>query len=147
MAEAVSTSQVALGWNASVFGLMRKMRPLRQVEVAEHMITNGTFSFSFVKALLYATKPDALIERAKGRPTQSAPDITASRLSHESDSLLKDLKNLEDSFGKDALVLTVARGYLERLLSNPQILRYLEKKHNDSLSALKLWMENKQLSG
>ena len=53
----------------------------------------------------------------------------------------------QNSFGKDALVLTVARGYLERLLSNPQILRYLERKHNDSLSAVRVWMENKQLSG
>jgi hypothetical protein len=131
--------------NGKVFGLIRKMKPLRQVEVAEHMIANGSFSFTFVKALLYATKSDSLVERPKNA-TQVTTDVIANRLSLESDSLLKDLKNLEDSFGKDALLLTVCGGFVGRLLSNPRVLRYLEKKHGESLNALQLWLENKQLS-
>ena len=71
----------------------------------------------------------------------------ASSLSEESDSLLKDLKDLENSYGKDALALTVCRRYIERLLSNPKVFRYLERKHGESLSALQLWIERKQLSG
>jgi hypothetical protein len=133
--------------NANVFSLMRKMKPLRQVEVAEHMIANGTFSLSFLKALLYATKPNALVDKPKSRLPSLGFDATANRLSTESDSLLKDLKNIEDSFGRDALVLTVCRGYVGRLLANPKIVRYLEKRHGESLSALQLWVESKQLSG
>lgn len=131
--------------NAYVFGAMRKMKPLRQLEVAEHMIANATFSYPFVKALLYGTKSEHLIEPPKGRAGQQGPDHTANRLSRESESLLKDLKVLEESFGKDALVLTVCRGYVERLLSNAKVIRYLEKRHGESLNALQLWLDNRRL--
>ena len=133
--------------NVNVFALMRKMKPLRQVEVAEHMIANSTFSFMFVKALLYATKSEFLIDNARRRNAQPGVDAGSTRLSQESDSLLKDLKNLENSYGKDALALTVCRRYIERLLSNPKVYRYLERKHAESLGALQLWIESKQLSG
>jgi hypothetical protein len=42
--------------NTYVFALMKKMKPLRQVEVAEHMIANATFSLPFAKP--YCTAPN-----------------------------------------------------------------------------------------
>lgn len=128
--------------NAHVFALMRKMKPLRQVEVAEHMIVNATFSYPFARALLYGTKSEHLMDvpKARGGQGQPAIDTAANRLSQESDNLLRDLKTLEESFGRDALLLTVCRGYVDRLLSNNKVLRYLEKRHSDSLTALHLWM-------
>jgi hypothetical protein len=133
--------------NRYVFALMKKMKPLRQVEVAEHMIANATFSLPFAKALRYGTKSEHLVEPPKIRATQPISDHAANRLSQESNALLRDLKTLEESFGKDALVLTVCRGYVERLLSNAKVMRYLEKRHGESLNAFQLWLENKQLMG
>ena len=40
-----------------------------------------------------------------------------------------DYKELEASYGDDMLVLVVASGYLERLLSKPPIERFLESRH------------------
>jgi hypothetical protein len=131
--------------NTYVFSLMRKMKPLRQVEVADHMIANATFSFPFAKALLYGTKSEHLVEPPKDRVNQPNSDHAANRLSQESDALLRDLKSLEESFGRDALVLTVCRGYVERLLSNNKVLRYLEKRHGESLNVLQLWFDNRRL--
>lgn len=131
--------------SAHVFSLMKKMKPLRQVEVAEHMIANSSFSYMFAKALLYGTKPEQLIDPPKERANQNGSDPVANRLSEESDALLRDLKNLEDSFGKDALLLTVCRGYFEKFLSNGKILKYLERHHSESLNALQLWLDNRGL--
>ncbi|MFC6647277.1 plasmid partitioning protein RepB C-terminal domain-containing protein [Granulicella cerasi] len=132
--------------SAKVFSVLRKMKPLRQVEVAEHMIANSSFSYTFVAALLYGTKADALIEdRVKHRVSKPANDGGAERLAKESDDLLLNLKGLEDSFGKDALALTVCQGYVERLLKNAKVRRYLERRHGDSLGALQLWLEKRQL--
>lgn len=52
--------------NMNVFPMMKKMKPLRQVEVAEHMIANSAFSVTFVRAHLYATRPEMLTEKLRG---------------------------------------------------------------------------------
>jgi hypothetical protein len=132
--------------NANIFQLMRKMKPLRQIEVADHMISNSAFSLSFVKALLYGTKPELLIDRPKTRDGKASSDAAANRFSIESDTLLTDLKGLEDSFGKDAVTLTVCQRYVEQLLKNVRVVRYLERRHAESLGALKLWLEKRLLS-
>ena len=132
--------------NANAFQMMKKMKPLRQVEVAEHMIANSAFSLSFVKALLYGTKPELLIDKPKTKDGKTPPDAAANRLSLESDSLLKDLKGLEDSFGRDALTLTVCQRYVEQLLKNIKVVRYLERRHAESLGALQIWLEKRQLT-
>jgi hypothetical protein len=132
--------------NANVFYAMKKMKSLRQVEVAEHMIANSAFSLSFVKALLYGTKPELLIDRPKTRDGKTSSDAASNRFSQESDSLLRDLKGLEDSFGKDALTLTVCQRYIEQLVKNTKVSRYLERRHAESLGALQLWLEKRQLS-
>jgi hypothetical protein len=34
-----------------VFGILRKMKPIRQIEAAEHMVAGGTYTIPFAKAL------------------------------------------------------------------------------------------------
>jgi ParB-like chromosome segregation protein Spo0J len=132
--------------NANVFTVMRKMKALRQIEVAEHMIANSAFSLTFAQALLFGTKPEMLLVKPRLRDGKSAAEAASSRFSEESDALLKDLRGLEDSFGKDALTLTVCQRYVERLLKNAKVVRYLERRHDRSLGALQLWLEKRQLS-
>jgi hypothetical protein len=134
--------------NANIFSVMRKMKPLRQVEVAEHMIANSAFSVTFVKALLYGTKPEMLVDRpSKPRDTKDSNGAAMNLFAAESDTLLRDLKGLEDTFGRDALTLTVSQKYVERLTKNPKVLRYLERKHPEELGGLQLWLEKRQLAG
>jgi hypothetical protein len=56
------------------------------------------------------------------------PDQMA-RLEREMAAVNVDYKELEASHGDDMLVLVVASGYLERLLSKPSIERLLESRH------------------
>lgn len=132
--------------NANIFLVMKKMKPLRQVDVAEHMIANSAFSLTFIKALLYGTKPEMLVDRPKPREVKNPVDAAANRFAEESDSLLRDLKSLEESFGRDALALTVCQRYVERLLKSVKVNRYLERRHRESLGALQLWLEKRQLA-
>lgn len=132
--------------NARIFSVMRKMKPIRQVEVVEHMIANSAFSYTFVRALLYGTKSNYLIDCPKHREMKPDADAAMNRFAIESDCLLTDLKGIENSFGKDALTLTVCQKYIERLLNNPRVVRYLERKHHESLEALRLWLVKRQLA-
>jgi hypothetical protein len=64
-------------------------------------------------------------------------------LEEENEFLLRDLKSVEESYGTDILTLTVACGYLDRLLANTKIERYLARHHIDILHTLqKLLSEN-----
>jgi hypothetical protein len=127
-----------------VFGILRKMKPIRQIEAAEHMVAGGTYTIPFAKALLAVTKPEMLEGPAAASKKLQATSIAArSMLEEENEFLLRDLKSVEESYGTDILTLTVACGYLDRLLKNAKIERYLTRHHIDILHTLqKLLSEN-----
>ena len=127
-----------------VFGILRKMKPVRQIEAAEHMVAGATYTIPFAKALLAVTKPEMLEGHAASSKKLQATSMAArSMLEEENDFLLRDLKSVEESYGTDVLTLTVTCGYLDRLLKNPRVERYLARHHLDILHALqKLLSEN-----
>lgn len=126
-----------------VFSVLRKMKPVRQVEAAEHMLAGGTFSTLFAKALLAVTKPEYLLQPTR-RPRVAATSSAAQEmLGKETEQLIRDLKAIENSYGADALNLTVFCGYFKRLLANPRIERHLSKNHPHILDALTMAMSDR----
>jgi ParB-like chromosome segregation protein Spo0J len=121
---------------AAGFNLLRKMRPERQVESAKHMIASSVNSSTFIRALLIATKTEMLVDQRKVSKRSFIPESAKELFAQESETLLRDLKGLEDDLGKEALTLTVFRGYVRRLVGNPRVKRYLEREHKEILEAL-----------
>ena len=121
-----------------VFALLRKMKPIRQIEAAEHMVAGGTYTIPFAKALLAVTKPEMLEAdpAASSKKLQATSSAARSMFEEENEFLLKDLKSVELSYGTDVLALTVSCGYIDRLLQNPKIERYLSRNHMDILETL-----------
>jgi hypothetical protein len=60
------------------------------------------------------------------------------RLERENTMVSQDLKVLEESYGDDVLNLVVASGYVGRLIGNVAIERYLETRHPELLSELRV---------
>jgi hypothetical protein len=50
------------------------------------------------------------------------------------DARVTDLKKVEESYATQALDLTLGLGYVERLLVNPRISKYLTKHHAELLN-------------
>ena len=121
-----------------VFALLRKMKPIRQIEAAEHMVAGGTYTIPFAKALLAVTKPEMLEAdpAASSKKLQATSSAARSMFEEENEFLLKDLKSVEESYGTNVLALTVSCGYIDRLLQNPKIERYLSRNHMDILETL-----------
>ena len=121
-----------------VFALLRKMKPIRQIEAAEHMVAGGTYTIPIAKALLAVTKPEMLEAdpAASSKKLQATSSAARSMFEEENEFLLKDLKSVEESYGTDVLALTVSCGYIDRLLQNPKIERYLSRNHMDILETL-----------
>jgi hypothetical protein len=93
-----------------VFAILRKMKAIRQIEAAEHMVAGGTYTIPFAKALLAVTKPEMLEEPPSSRKLQATSVAARSMLEEQNEFLLRDLKSVEESYGTDVLTLTVSFG-------------------------------------
>jgi hypothetical protein len=122
---------------ATAFRFLRRMKALRQVDVARLMIAANNYSQRFVEALLVGTPEDLLTEPRKACGP-ARPDMLRMRaaLERETETLLRDYGAVEASYGKDVLTLSVSVAYVKRLLANTRIVRYLEKRHPDFLDQL-----------
>lgn len=112
---------------------LRKMKPIRQLEVAELMVSANNYTANYAKALLATTKSaDLLKPEDLKKGTGLNPDQMA-RLEREMASVSEDYKTREATYGDDMLLLVIASRYLERLIGKPEILRFLAGKYPEFL--------------
>jgi hypothetical protein len=121
---------------ADAFAVLRKMKPFRQIEAAEHMVASGNYSLTFVKALLVVTRPELLLEPPPSKKLEANSKGAHLMLERETESIVRDLKAVEQSYVTDILALTVICGYVDRLLRNSRVEKHLNKHHPDILSTL-----------
>jgi hypothetical protein len=114
-----------------IFGILRKMKPLRQIEAAEMMISANIFTQPYAQMILVATRPEQLVEeRSRNHSTTvSLEDIA--RMERELEKVNQDYKAAEESLGENMLLLVVAKGYISRLLENKTIAEYLRNNYRD----------------
>ena len=117
----------------NTFQSLKKMKPVRQVEVAELMIAMNNFSVTYSKALLVATPQDQLVESGKPKTFKGISPEQIARMEKEMASLQRGMKLIEESYGPDHLNLVLARGYLVSLLNNSKVVRYLTQNHSEIL--------------
>lgn len=123
-----------------VFAILRKMKPLRQIEAAEMMISASRLNVPYAKMILAASRPDMLIEVKKPRQLDATPEDIA-RMERQMEKLYQDYKAVEDTLGETLLVLVVAKGFVARLLRNNAISEYLKRYHQDLTGELASVME------
>jgi len=88
---------------------------------------------TYAKALVATTPRDQLVESAKAGKDGTANPRDLARIEHEMHTLEKDFLLMEDTYGRTVLELTLARGYLKKLLDNGRVVRYLAQKHPELL--------------
>jgi hypothetical protein len=113
--------------SVKIFSALRKMKPLRQIESAEHMIASNKFSMAFVSAILQITKPEMLVSPPAKTAIRPQDSSDHSLLEREHEGLVRDLKGVEKSLGVEMLTLAVSLKYLERIMKNVKVKRYLER--------------------
>jgi hypothetical protein len=117
-----------------VFDILRRMSPLRQVEAADLMIGQNNFTGMFARALLAATPDDQLVRQpGSGGKAASPNGQQMARMERELAALQTQIRSVEDSYGIDNLHLTVARGYVARLLGSDAVVRWLAQHRHEYL--------------
>ena len=132
VAEILKNKHVSPG----AFYLLRKMNPVRQIEVAELLAAANNFSVPYVKALLAATPSEMLIDSEKSQSVEGLSPDQVARMEKEMEALQRDLKQVEESHGNEVFNLVLARGYLAKLFGNARIVRYLTQHCPDILREL-----------
>ncbi len=105
----------------------------RQIEMAEIMIKMANYSKAYAAAMVSRTKPELLVQTPKKRPARPKPEDLA-RMEGEMEALERDILLIDESHGRNVVNLTIARGYVKKLLENAKITRYLAAKHGDILT-------------
>lgn len=118
----------------NTFQSLKKMKPMRQIEVAELMVAMNNYSVSYSKALLAATPQDQLIDSEKPKSFKGISAEQIAQMESEMAKLQREMKLIEDSYGPDHLNLVLARGYLFTLIENQEVSRYLAQNNSEILS-------------
>lgn len=127
--------------------LLRKVKPMRQIEIAEVMVAANNYKASYVKLLLAGTQPDQLVEPEHPPEVRQLNPDDLARIEREVNGLGRELKLREDTYGKNMLTLSMAITYLRRLLGNAALSRYLTQHHADVLGQLRMIAESAPLDG
>jgi hypothetical protein len=119
--------------NPQTFETLRKMKPMRQIEAAELMVTAGNWSAGYAKALLAATKQEDLAKPERPKRILGLTSEQMARMEREMTSLHQDFKQIENSYGDDILHLVIASGYIQKLVNNREIERFLVQRYPEFL--------------
>jgi hypothetical protein len=125
---------------------LRKVAPMRQVEIAELMCAVRNFSGGYAKCLVTGTADEQLATGDRPKEGRSFSPEDIARIEHETESLVREFKLVEESHGKNVLNLTIVVAYLRKLLDNARVVRYLSQNDPEILAEFQKLVETRSLA-
>lgn len=109
----------------AVFEILKRMKPMRQIEASELLIAANNFTVAYATAILAGTPANELVGDTKPKKVKGVTPEAMARMEKELARLQESISEVQDDYGREHLQLTVVKGYLTKLLGNPRIVRYL----------------------
>jgi hypothetical protein len=131
----------------ATFALMKRVKPLRQIEMAEVMVAAGTYSATYARALVMTTAKEQLVDPESPKKIPGVKPEDLARIEHEMRVQEKDFRMLDETYNEHVMALTIARGYLRALLENGRIVRFLAQNFSEFLTEFQRIVESKALDG
>jgi len=116
--------------------ILRKVKPVRQIEMAELMVNANDFAKGYAEALFMGTPKELLASPEKPKIKTGISPEDVARMEQEMETLEKEFKAIEESYSENNLDLTVIKGYVKKLLDNGKVVRFLGAKHQDIFTEL-----------
>lgn len=114
--------------------VLRKMKPTRQVECVELMVSANTITVAYAEAMLVATPTTMLVDGKKPTKLTGVTQEQMAKMEREMSNLQGQYKMVEQTYGQDVLNLVLAKGYLAKLLENKSVARYLRQRQSEVLT-------------
>ncbi|MFZ4779835.1 MAG: plasmid partitioning protein RepB C-terminal domain-containing protein [Terrimicrobiaceae bacterium] len=115
--------------NPAVFWVMKKVKPMRQMEMAEMMIRSNTYTKPYAEALLAGTPKDQLLNPEQPKKIVGLKPEDVARMEAEMEIIERDFKLAENNYSDNVLHLTLIRGYIKKLVENERVAKFLTKRY------------------
>lgn len=125
--------------------VLRKMKPTRQVECVELMVSANTITVAYAEAMLVATPAAMLVEGKKPAKLTGLSQEQMAKMEREMSNLQGQYKMVEQTYGQDVLNLVLAKGYLTKLLDNKPVVRYLKQRQPEVLAEFEVIVQTVSL--
>ena len=83
---------------------------------------------------MLGTPKDELVKPEEPKKKHGMTREEIAKMELEMETIERDLKAVEASYGENMLNLTVARGYIKRLLENVKVVKFLSGNYREILS-------------
>jgi ParB-like chromosome segregation protein Spo0J len=128
-----------------VLAALKKVKPLRQIEMAELMIAAGTYTAAYAEAIQFATPREQLVNPPPATEGGRAEDMA--KLENEMRVLERDYLVVQESYGQNMVNMTLAKTYLRKLFDNAKVVRWLAQRQGEMLCELQKVVEATSLEG
>lgn len=115
------------------FEYLKKMRSLHQIECANLMVAMNDFTLRCVQGLYENSDDSQLKEPKKRKKTSTLSAEQQAQMEEQLDKLQREYKLIKDERGQKNLTLQFSKNYLERLLANNLVERFLSQHYPDIL--------------
>ena len=107
---------------------VRKMKPTRQIECVELMISANNLTVSYAEALLAASPAAMLVTGLKPKKLAGVSSEQMARMEREMNNVQSQYKIVEQSYGEDVLSLVLVKGYLTKLIANAAVTKFMRSR-------------------
>lgn len=118
---------------ATALKLFRKAKPIRQVDMAQLMVSGNNYTRAYAEALIVGTPSEQLVGGNKAKTTHGISDEEITRMEKEMETLEQDYRLHQDNFGENSLHLNASQRYVKRLLENTKVKRFVGNRYPELL--------------
>jgi ParB-like chromosome segregation protein Spo0J len=116
--------------------LLKQVKALRQIEMAQLMVSGNNYTFAYARALLVGTNQEHLVKPDQPKQVKGLSAEEIARMEKEMESLERDFRLFQDEFGQNTLHLGAVQRYVRKLLDNARVKKFLQQRHPELLEEL-----------
>lgn len=121
---------------ATALRIFRKAKPMRQVDMAQLMVSGSNYTRAYAEALIIGTPAEQLIGDSKPKVPRGISDDEVTRMEKEMETLERDYRLHQDGFGENSLHLNAVQRYVKRLLENAKVKRFMSNRYPELLEEI-----------
>lgn len=116
--------------------ILKRVKALRQIEMAQLMVSGNNYTFAYARALLLGTTPELLLNPEQSKKVKGMPAEDVARIEKEMETMERDFRIFQDSYGENTLHLGAAQRYVRKLLDNGKVKRFMGQRYPELLEEL-----------
>lgn len=137
----LKTSPVSNG----VLNALKKVKSIRQIQIAEAMVNNHNFGIDYVKGLVLSTQASLRIDENKPTVRRYHLSEIIENMGFERSNVQERVKEVMPKYNQDIYELTTIISFLRKVLDNPILSGYMAKHFSDKFELLKKIAESNKL--